>query len=116
MIVEKTVQDLMNLMHDLSAYSDQFLNMVCVKLQEYKDTCSLAYRYSLGQHSGGETAAFWGGYSAVNGQELLLEFSLVGWSRVFPSRDKKCWHDGKWNMESWGFTVDLSTSHRGLGS
>lgn len=44
-IVEKTVQDLMNLMHDLSAYSDQFLNMVCVKLQEYKDTCTLAYRY-----------------------------------------------------------------------
>ncbi|KAM7325566.1 hypothetical protein ACRRTK_015819 [Alexandromys fortis] len=43
-IVEKTVQDLMNLMHDLSAYSDQFLNMVCVKLQEYKDTCSSAYR------------------------------------------------------------------------
>ncbi|XP_052029362.1 exocyst complex component 4 isoform X1 [Apodemus sylvaticus] len=43
-IVEKTVQDLMNLMHDLSAYSDQFLNMVCVKLQEYKDTCSTAYR------------------------------------------------------------------------
>uniref|UniRef100_A0A9L0QWG2 Exocyst complex component Sec8 n=1 Tax=Equus caballus TaxID=9796 RepID=A0A9L0QWG2_HORSE len=43
-IVEKTVQDLMNLMHDLSAYSDQFLNMVCVKLQEYKDTCTAAYR------------------------------------------------------------------------
>ncbi|XP_060101994.1 exocyst complex component 4 [Heteronotia binoei] len=43
-IVEKTVQDLMNLMHDLSAYSDQFLNMVCVKLQEYKDTCTQAYR------------------------------------------------------------------------
>ncbi|XP_051007719.1 exocyst complex component 4 [Acomys russatus] len=43
-IVEKTVQDLMNLMHDLSAYSDQFLSMVCVKLQEYRDTCSTAYR------------------------------------------------------------------------
>ncbi|XP_065739589.1 exocyst complex component 4 [Phocoena phocoena] len=43
-IVEKTVQDLMNLMRDLSAYSDQFLNMVCVKLQEYKDTCVAAYR------------------------------------------------------------------------
>ncbi|OCT89261.1 exocyst complex component 4 [Xenopus laevis] len=43
-IVEKTVQDLMNLMRDLSAYSDQFLNMVCVKLQEYKDTCSAAFR------------------------------------------------------------------------
>ncbi|KAM3832642.1 exocyst complex component 4 isoform 2-T2 [Vipera latastei] len=43
-VVEKTVQDLMNLMHDLSAYSDQFLNMVCVKLQQYKDTCNAAYR------------------------------------------------------------------------
>ncbi|XP_019365173.1 PREDICTED: exocyst complex component 4 isoform X1 [Gavialis gangeticus] len=43
-IVEKTVQDLMDLMHDMSAYSDQFLNMVCVKLQEYKDTCTVAYR------------------------------------------------------------------------
>ncbi|XP_061494069.1 exocyst complex component 4 isoform X1 [Rhineura floridana] len=43
-VVEKTVQDLMNLMHDLSAYSDQFLNMVCIKLQEYKDTCIVAYR------------------------------------------------------------------------
>ncbi|XP_075781761.1 exocyst complex component 4 [Pelodiscus sinensis] len=43
-IVEKTVQDLMNLMHDLSAYSDQFLNMVCVKLQDYKETCIAAYR------------------------------------------------------------------------
>ena len=31
-------------LHDLSAYSDQFLNMVCVKLQEYKDTCTAAYR------------------------------------------------------------------------
>lgn len=44
-IVEKTVQDLMDLMHDMRAYSDQFLNMVCVKLQEYKDTCTVAYRY-----------------------------------------------------------------------
>ncbi|GCC30078.1 hypothetical protein chiPu_0008522, partial [Chiloscyllium punctatum] len=43
-VVEKSMQDLVNLMHDLSAYSDQFLNMVCVKLQEYKDTCTIAYR------------------------------------------------------------------------
>ncbi|XP_077639833.1 exocyst complex component 4 isoform X2 [Lonchura striata] len=50
-IVEKTVQDLMDLMHDLSAYSDQFLNMVCVKLQEYKDTCTLAYRAAFGKES-----------------------------------------------------------------
>uniref|UniRef100_A0A8I5NBU1 Exocyst complex component Sec8 n=1 Tax=Papio anubis TaxID=9555 RepID=A0A8I5NBU1_PAPAN len=50
-IVEKTVQDLLNLMHDLSAYSDQFLNMVCVKLQEYKDTCTAAYRAAFGKES-----------------------------------------------------------------
>uniref|UniRef100_A0A4W3IQQ7 Exocyst complex component Sec8 n=1 Tax=Callorhinchus milii TaxID=7868 RepID=A0A4W3IQQ7_CALMI len=43
-VVEKSMQDLVNLMHDLSAYSDQFLNMVCGKLQEYKDTCTIAYR------------------------------------------------------------------------
>ncbi|XP_003791657.2 exocyst complex component 4 [Otolemur garnettii] len=43
-IVEKTAQDLLNLMRDLSAYSDQFLSMVCVKLEEYKDTCAAAYR------------------------------------------------------------------------
>ncbi|ELK35552.1 Exocyst complex component 4 [Myotis davidii] len=55
-IVEKTVQDLLNLMHDLSAYSDQFLNMVCVKLQEYKDTCTAAYSLAClayeGLHTG----------------------------------------------------------------
>ncbi|TRZ13187.1 hypothetical protein HGM15179_013915, partial [Zosterops borbonicus] len=71
-IVEKTVQDLMNLMHDLSAYSDQFLNMVCVKLQEYKDTCTLAYRYSPGQHSRGELLLF----GVLSTQESLLESSL----------------------------------------
>ncbi|XP_064417289.1 exocyst complex component 4 [Latimeria chalumnae] len=43
-MVEKSVQDLMNLMHDLSTYSDQFLQMVCVKLQDYKDSCTVAYR------------------------------------------------------------------------
>ncbi|KAM9311350.1 LOW QUALITY PROTEIN: exocyst complex component 4 [Gastrophryne carolinensis] len=43
-VMEKSIQDLMNLMCDLSAYSDQFLNMVCVKLQEYKDTCTAAFR------------------------------------------------------------------------
>lgn len=72
-IVEKTVQDLMNLMHDLSAYSDQFLNMVCVKLQEYKDTCTLAYRYRLGNQCMLEILLV--GFCSVtmNRQELLLD-------------------------------------------
>ncbi|XP_062851444.1 exocyst complex component 4 [Trichomycterus rosablanca] len=43
-IVVKSVQDLMSLMQDLSAYSNQFLEMVCDKLKEYKEICNTAYR------------------------------------------------------------------------
>lgn len=43
-VVEKSIQDLMNLMQDLSAYSNQFLEMVCDKLKEHKDICNTAYR------------------------------------------------------------------------
>lgn len=46
-VVEKSIQDLMNLMQDLSAYSNQFLEMICDKLKEYKDICNTAYRYDL---------------------------------------------------------------------
>ncbi|KAI7791648.1 exocyst complex component 4 [Triplophysa rosa] len=43
-VVEKSIQDLMSLMQDLSAYSNQFLEMVCDKLKEYKQICNSAYR------------------------------------------------------------------------
>lgn len=43
-MVEKAIQDLMSLMQDLSAYSNQFLEMVCDKLKEYKEICNTAYR------------------------------------------------------------------------
>uniref|UniRef100_A0A8C5ES72 Exocyst complex component Sec8 n=1 Tax=Gouania willdenowi TaxID=441366 RepID=A0A8C5ES72_GOUWI len=43
-VVEKSIQDLMSLMQDLSGYSNQFLEMVCDKLKEYKDICNTAYR------------------------------------------------------------------------
>ncbi|KAL7828207.1 hypothetical protein AOLI_G00313590 [Acnodon oligacanthus] len=43
-IVEKSIQDLMSLMKDLSAYSNQFLEMICDKLKEYKEICNTAYR------------------------------------------------------------------------
>ncbi|TTG93070.1 Exocyst complex component 4 [Bagarius yarrelli] len=38
------LQDLMSLMQDLSAYSNQFLEMICDKLKEYKEICNTAYR------------------------------------------------------------------------
>uniref|UniRef100_A0A7N6B5C1 Exocyst complex component Sec8 n=1 Tax=Anabas testudineus TaxID=64144 RepID=A0A7N6B5C1_ANATE len=43
-VVEKSIQDLMSLMQDLSAYSNQFLEMVCDKLKEFKEICNTAYR------------------------------------------------------------------------
>ncbi|KAL0963046.1 hypothetical protein UPYG_G00348990 [Umbra pygmaea] len=43
-VVEKSIQDLMTLMQDLSAYSNQFLEMICDKLKEYKEICNTAYR------------------------------------------------------------------------
>ncbi|XP_041113721.1 exocyst complex component 4-like isoform X1 [Polyodon spathula] len=48
-IVEKSIQDLRNLMHDLSAYSNQFLEMVCDKLKEYKEICNTAYSRGIVQ-------------------------------------------------------------------
>ncbi|KAJ0057621.1 hypothetical protein NL108_010256 [Boleophthalmus pectinirostris] len=43
-VVEKSIQDLMSLMQDLSAYSNQFLEMICDKLKDYKEICNTAYR------------------------------------------------------------------------
>ncbi|XP_060543030.1 exocyst complex component 4 [Pantherophis guttatus] len=77
-IVEKTVQDLMNLMHDLSAYSDQFLNMVCVKLQEYKDTCSVAYRSIVQSDDKMVISASW----AKDDDITRLLKSLPNWSNM----------------------------------
>ncbi|XP_077991947.1 exocyst complex component 4-like isoform X2 [Glandiceps talaboti] len=42
--VDKAVSDLRDLMQCLPAYADQFLNMICKVLQEYKDICHNAYR------------------------------------------------------------------------
>nr|XP_004661255.2 exocyst complex component 4 [Jaculus jaculus] len=77
-IVEKTMQDLMNLMHDLSAYSDQFLNMVCVKLQEYKDTCSAAYRGIVQSEEKLVISASW----AKDDDISRLLKSLPNWSNM----------------------------------
>ncbi|XP_020899282.1 exocyst complex component 4 isoform X1 [Exaiptasia diaphana] len=38
------MQDLKNLMHSLPLYSDQFLDMICKTLVNYKENCHLAYK------------------------------------------------------------------------
>ncbi|GAB1604300.1 exocyst complex component 4-like [Argonauta hians] len=42
--VDRNIQDLQALMHDLPDYAEQFLNMICKILEEYRDTCHCAYR------------------------------------------------------------------------
>ena len=42
--VFKKCQELRNLMAELPDYADQFLNMICKILQEYKETCHSTYK------------------------------------------------------------------------
>ena len=42
--VAKNVNELHSLMKDLPDYADQFLNMICKVLQEYRETCHGSYK------------------------------------------------------------------------
>ncbi|CAG5127523.1 unnamed protein product, partial [Candidula unifasciata] len=42
--VDSSIQELQELMHDLPDYADQFLNMICNVLRDYRDKCHSAYR------------------------------------------------------------------------
>lgn len=42
--VDKNIRKLQELMQSLPTYGDQFLNMICNILKEYRDTCNSAYR------------------------------------------------------------------------
>ncbi len=40
----RNLEELLGLMKDLPDYADQFLNMTCKVLQEYRETCHTCYR------------------------------------------------------------------------
>ncbi|XP_063434592.1 exocyst complex component 4-like isoform X4 [Mytilus trossulus] len=42
--VDRNIRKLQELMQSLPTYGDQFLNMICNILKEYRDTCNSAYR------------------------------------------------------------------------
>ena len=44
MAVAKNINELHSLMKDLPDYADQFLNMICKVLQEYRETCHGSYK------------------------------------------------------------------------
>ncbi|MBN3285736.1 EXOC4 protein, partial [Polyodon spathula] len=81
-IVEKSIQDLMNLMHDLSAYSNQFLEMVCDKLKEYKEICNTAYRGIVQSEEKLTISASWAKDEDIS---RLLK-SLPNWSNMAQPR------------------------------
>ncbi|XP_033889407.3 exocyst complex component 4-like isoform X2 [Acipenser ruthenus] len=81
-IVEKSIQDLMNLMHDLSAYSNQFLEMVCDKLKEHKEICNTAYRGIVQSEEKLTISASWAKDEDIS---RLLK-SLPNWSTMAQPR------------------------------
>ncbi|MGH0157305.1 UNVERIFIED_CONTAM: hypothetical protein FKN15_043685 [Acipenser sinensis] len=81
-IVEKSIQDLMNLIHDLSAYSNQFLEMVCDKLKEYKEICNRAYRGIVQSEEKLTISASWAKDEDIS---RLLK-SLPNWSTMAQPR------------------------------
>ncbi|XP_076152589.1 exocyst complex component 4 [Alosa pseudoharengus] len=81
-IVEKSIQDLMNLMQDLSAYSNQFLEMVCDKLKEYKEICNTAYRFIVQSEEKLTISASWSKDEDIS---RLLQ-SLPNWTSMAQPR------------------------------
>ncbi|RXM31571.1 Coatomer subunit gamma-2 [Acipenser ruthenus] len=81
-IVEKSIQDLINLMHDLSAYSNQFLEMVCDKLKEHKEICNTAYRGIVQSEEKLTISASWAKDEDIS---RLLK-SLPNWSTMAQPR------------------------------
>ncbi|KAI4874229.1 hypothetical protein NFI96_031721 [Prochilodus magdalenae] len=81
-IVEKSIQDLMSLMQDLSAYSNQFLEMVCDKLKEYKEICNTAYRGIVQREEKLTISASWAKDEDIS---RLLQ-SLPNWANMAQPR------------------------------
>ena len=42
--VVRNIEELQDLMRDLPDYADQFLNIICKILQDYKETCQASYK------------------------------------------------------------------------
>uniref|UniRef100_A0A8C4QM51 Exocyst complex component Sec8 n=1 Tax=Eptatretus burgeri TaxID=7764 RepID=A0A8C4QM51_EPTBU len=84
-VLEKSVQDLMNLMHDLSTYKEQFLHMMCVKLQEYR-AMVLSWSFFLPPIiMTAPIIHFWFSLRAVNAKESEV---LTGnlWEQAIPEQ------------------------------
>ncbi|XP_050406103.1 exocyst complex component 4 [Patella vulgata] len=85
--VERNIQELRELMQDLPDCSEQFLNMICNVLGEYKDKCHAAYR-DIVQHGSDEKRVISAMWAKDEDISRFLR-SLPGWRTLQPGEGQE---------------------------
>uniref|UniRef100_A0A2C9LZQ8 Exocyst complex component Sec8 n=1 Tax=Biomphalaria glabrata TaxID=6526 RepID=A0A2C9LZQ8_BIOGL len=88
--VDSSIQELQDLMHDLPNYADQFLNMICNVLRDYKDKCNSAYR-DIVQHGSDEKRIISSMWAKDDDISRFLR-SLPSWRSLQPRQGKELDH------------------------
>ncbi|GFO03009.1 exocyst complex component 4, partial [Plakobranchus ocellatus] len=85
--VDSSIQELQELMHDLPDYADQFLNMICNVLRDYRDKCNSAYR-DIVQHGSDEKRVISALWAKDDDISRFLR-SLPTWRSLQPRQGKE---------------------------
>ncbi|XP_071090012.1 exocyst complex component 4-like [Haliotis cracherodii] len=85
--VDRNIQDLQELMHDLPDYADQFLNMICNVLRDYRDKCHSAYR-DIVQHGSDEKRVISAQWAKDEDISRFLR-SLPSWRTLQPGEGQE---------------------------
>ncbi|XP_012937750.1 exocyst complex component 4 isoform X3 [Aplysia californica] len=85
--VDNSIQELQELMHDLPDYADQFLNMICNVLRDYRDKCHSAYR-DIVQHGSDEKRIISSMWAKDEDISRFLR-SLPSWRSLQPRQGKE---------------------------
>ncbi|KAH9499232.1 Exocyst complex component 4 [Bulinus truncatus] len=88
--VDSSIQELQDLMHHLPNYADQFLNMICNVLRDYKDKCNSAYR-DIVQHGSDEKRIISSMWAKDEDISRFLR-SLPSWRSLQPRQGKELDH------------------------
>lgn len=83
--VDRNINELRELMHDLPDYADQFLNMICNILKDYRDTCHSAYR-GIVQYDSDDKRVISATWAKDEDIRTLLR-SLPSWKILQPTED-----------------------------
>ncbi|CAL1542035.1 unnamed protein product [Lymnaea stagnalis] len=83
--VDSSIQELQDLMHDLPDYADQFLNMICNVLRDYREKCHSAYR-DIVQHGSDEKRIISATWAKDDDISRFLR-SLPSWRSLQPRKE-----------------------------